>query len=727
MIAQLVEWRRQRRQAMQGLLKLNARTDLLKRVRQTWIEDVLDKSLEKRVQTALGLDRWAEATPHSLIKRQQTGRDPDMRSTAVTVSQAFDKANGRLLILGPHGSGKTTALLELLHDLLDRADNDEEWPMPVVFNLTSWAQRCRPLEEWLIDELHHRYDVPLWTAKTWVNDDRVIMPLLDSLDEVAAEHRDRCVEEINRLFGDPSVGLIVCSCAEAYESLDNPLQLGDPFVVRPLTDQQVFDYFDVAGAQLAAVRDALRADPSLSARKLVQSPLMLNIVALTYQGETVLRAPSTVSELFTAYIKRMFKRRSLTAVSRQDRAIDWLGRLAQSMRRRSQREFDPGRLQPEWLGATWQRRLVVLAPVVLSGLIGGLLIGLLVQQSIDLISAVLEVFHPPIIGPRVGPNFPRVFALVSGAVLALVAMLGGQAYSWFGKLRRPGSAFFRRVVVLGVAGGGTLIIAWAYFAQAAGLLWLLSGVVLGRAYGLFRGRGAEGARLVIDPIERTYQRAPKRGVGPLSLRVAGVVFGLVGMRVAIQALDSRGGALLVLVIAVLVSELISELAPRLALVFADKRAMPNQQIRRSAGYSVTVGLVVGLVVWINFGLFYTAYFGSMVGQVSALNFGLGVGLGIGLLVGAVFGLVFGGIAFLRHFTLRALLAFHHEAPWRYIRFLDEMADRLFLYRSGGSYIFIHPLLLDHFAEVDHEPLGQRRMLPLAPWSASSAVKTRTRR
>jgi predicted lipid-binding transport protein (Tim44 family) len=112
-------------------------------------------------------------------------------------------------------------------------------------------------------------------------------------------------------------------------------------------------------------------------------------------------------------------------------------------------------------------------------------------------------------------------------------------------------------------------------------------------------------------------------------------------------------------------------------------------------------------VWISYGLFYEVYFGPRIGQASALNFGLSVGLGIGLLAGTVFGLVFGGIACLRHLTLRVLLALRREAPWRYIRFLDEMAERLFLYKSGGSYIFIHPLLLDHFAGADYKPLTEK--------------------
>lgn len=40
------------------------------------------------------------------------------------------------------------------------------------------------------------------------------------------------------------------------------------------------------------------------------------------------------------------------------------------------------------------------------------------------------------------------------------------------------------------------------------------------------------------------------------------------------------------------------------------------------------------------------------------------------------------------------------APWRYVDFLDEAKDRLFLRRTGSGYIFVHRLLLEHFAGLD---------------------------
>lgn len=76
-----------------------------------------------------------------------------------------------------------------------------------------------------------------------------------------------------------------------------------------------------------------------------------------------------------------------------------------------------------------------------------------------------------------------------------------------------------------------------------------------------------------------------------------------------------------------------------------------------------------------------------------LVFGLGVGLGAGLNSG----LRYGGRACLQHLLLRLVLRHNGSAPWRYVAFLDYAAERIFLRKVGGGYIFIHRLLQEYFA------------------------------
>jgi hypothetical protein len=68
-------------------------------------------------------------------------------------------------------------------------------------------------------------------------------------------------------------------------------------------------------------------------------------------------------------------------------------------------------------------------------------------------------------------------------------------------------------------------------------------------------------------------------------------------------------------------------------------------------------------------------------------------------LGLIFGLIGGGLFPLRHFVLRLLLWSKRSAPMRYVRFLDYAADRLFLRKVGGGYIFVHRMLLEYFASL----------------------------
>ena len=56
--------------------------------------------------------------------------------------------------------------------------------------------------------------------------------------------------------------------------------------------------------------------------------------------------------------------------------------------------------------------------------------------------------------------------------------------------------------------------------------------------------------------------------------------------------------------------------------------------------------------------------------------------------------------FIEHNVLRFLLWRNGFAPFRYVRFLNHAAELLFLRRVGGGYIFVHRMVLEHFAELD---------------------------
>jgi predicted NACHT family NTPase len=214
------------------------RRAMLAKVKSIWIEGLLEQSLAKELRIVLDLTEQPNAVDlplNALV--QELNRSPRPLSAGTPIIQVFEQMGGALLILGAPGAGKTTLLLELARDLIARAEQDEGHPIPVVFNLSTWATKRQPLKEWLVEELNTKYDVPRKLAQTWIEAD-VVLPLLDGLDEVAANYRGACVEAINTYREEHGlVPLTVCSRVPDYEVLRTNLHLQGAIVVQPLTLQ----------------------------------------------------------------------------------------------------------------------------------------------------------------------------------------------------------------------------------------------------------------------------------------------------------------------------------------------------------------------------------------------------------------------------------------------------------------------------------------------------------
>src|SRR3954464_14425807 len=202
------------------------RRRMLKVVRETWIDGYLKHSLDNLVRIELGLEEKPDAIsrPWDAIV-QQPDRAPRPLPPDQAMGDIFDELGQALLILGAPGAGKTTLLLELTRDLLDRTEQDASYRMPVVFHLSSWAVRQRPLADWLVDELAERYHIPRKLAQAWADAEQVL-PLLDGLDEVAPEHRAACVDAINAFRQQHGlVPLALCCRAADYEALPTRVEL----------------------------------------------------------------------------------------------------------------------------------------------------------------------------------------------------------------------------------------------------------------------------------------------------------------------------------------------------------------------------------------------------------------------------------------------------------------------------------------------------------------------
>lgn len=126
----------------------------------------------------------------------------------------------------------------------------------------------------------------------------------------------------------------------------------------------------------------------------------------------------------------------------------------------------------------------------------------------------------------------------------------------------------------------------------------------------------------------------------------------------------------------------------------ETKTVPNQGIWRSALNAVWIGSSFGLIITLLGVLAFT-----LMGLNDACKW---IAAPIILLGFSGFGMVVNpaGQACLQHLTLRLVLWSQNRIPWNYARFLDSAVEMVFLQKAGGSYFFMHRMLLEHFAQME---------------------------
>ncbi len=362
---------------------------LWRSVKAFWIEGVLREAVHQAAPLPLGKEARPEAIHHPWESVLESAAGPrQVLAPEANLAEHFEQTGRALLILGEPGAGKTITLLELARDLLARVgagpEADFNHPVPVVFNLASWTERL-PLLEWLTAELAAKYHVPQRIGRPWLLQHRVL-PLLDGLDEVAAEHRAACVRAINHFAQTVGfAGLAVCCRLAEYTALPERLHLQAALVLQPLQPEQVTRYLASAPEAADHLAAAMREDPALL--KLAETPLVLSLMRTVYAEAPPAAAPATGTleerraRLFEAYVARMFKRRGGAAQSfTPAQTRRWLGWLARKMLDQGQSIFLIEQLQPAWLSRLGDR----LAYAALTRLITGGLAGLILLITVSL-------------------------------------------------------------------------------------------------------------------------------------------------------------------------------------------------------------------------------------------------------------------------------------------------------------------------------------------------------
>ncbi|MEU5852324.1 NACHT domain-containing protein [Saccharopolyspora shandongensis] len=426
------------------------------------------QSLAAKARIELDLEeRFDAVTRQQELIVQPVGAPERTIASNAPISEVFNELQQSMLLLGAPGAGKTTLLLELAHALVKRARLDPEQPIPVLVDLSGWwytterrqqakGESTKPkprakgevtdFVQWLRDELKRRYTFPHQVTDAWLEAGKLAL-LLDGLDEVASQHRDECVRELNSLPQKMIVPQIaVCSRQTEYDRLREQLNLQGAVCIQPLNRKQVAAYFQGAGRGLHGVRSTLMRDPELW--ELLDSPLMLNIMALAVQGANgeQLRTGDTTSvrrELFDAYVCEVLARR-VTPPSRYTprdtvRALWFLAMLARESWRRN------SALHARLLtSADWYKCVPLETAVAVTGVFG---------------PVALAAFTTTVVCASMVQ-----FGLLAGAVSACGAALGTALAIFFAFMSPSGARFsphlasaVRAGMVVGLAAGAGVV------------------------------------------------------------------------------------------------------------------------------------------------------------------------------------------------------------------------------------------------------------------------------
>lgn len=657
---------------------------LIDNVKYSWIDGVLKRSLHNQILLELGLEERFNAVRSPISGAEEfPDLGPNVFPEGTQAINVFEKLGvGRtLLILGEPGSGKTITLLKIAQSLIDKIDDSLGQPVPVILNLSSWGRKRQTITEWLVEEINDIFKVSRTLSKKWIKEEQLIL-CLDGLDEVATQYQDACVQSINRFVRKHSLTeVVVSSRIRDYETLSTKLTLRSALYVQPLTYRQVDQYIAQAGDQLTALSAFLNCNKDL--KSLASSPLILSIMSLAYKDSSIDEFSHTEStdlflkNLFDSYIKRMLQRRSSRVLYSSAQTKYWLVWISRQMVIASQTVFLIENLQPSGLETNLQKNRYLVRTIfvgTISGTVMGALIIMLLSLQAYMISIVagypqrIELWM--LLGLLVGALsgcflgltssvlaefIPELFSQILGKRLRDIEPTETLRWSW-----TESGKSFKKGFVIGSAIGAAFILFMLLteplsfdpgLSAISGFLLVIAivGVAFGFPSSLFGGITSKGVQKSKSPNQGIWKSIQHSFFTTL---VSGYISGVIAACLSLLIIGPDD------VITVIQTEryLAETLSPEdLAATPFDNSAYANVMMA-----TLFFSLFIGLMSW----------------------------------------LFTGGAAFVRHISLRAELTRAGYAPKDYAQFLDFATERLLLQKVGGGYIFIHRMLLEHFAKMD---------------------------
>lgn len=374
------------------------------------------KNLLEQYQGRLNSKTGRRLPVNLTAKSTDYGFDPERAKVFLTnqtiesdnIASETDKIlndNGRLLLIGDPGAGKTTILLYAALNILNKISGSSDYTkpsdkrlglkLPLILNLATWRED-RDFAEWYAQNIAHSYNLsPVFVQELLRRN--AVVPFFDGFDEVAEDYRDDCLRKMAAYFGDDkSKQLIVSSRKKEYAAAKADAPVYAEIEVLPLSQEQIKRSLSENAESQAADRALLHAfEQDKWLAEAVETPFYLNTASFLFgKGQRTLddfrdkfKADSTEgrqAELVEIFVAEQVP-------EEQDRK--YLSFLAGKMEQENFLVFELVKMQPGWCTILWWFRLA-LSLVVFFLL---LLISVFFVGIIDLLILSDPVYSPSLL------------------------------------------------------------------------------------------------------------------------------------------------------------------------------------------------------------------------------------------------------------------------------------------------------------------------------------------
>jgi DNA polymerase III delta prime subunit len=619
---------------------------------------------------------------------QIDGKDCGILDPNTMLIETFgrDDIEGKLLILGAPGSGKTTALLSLAEQLVCGALAQPKTVIPVLFELSTWRDDNQSIHDWLIEQLYdlHGGNRKRKIYEKWL-ERQILLPLLDGLDELGLERQKKCTDKLNE-FAKKYSQMVVCCRVKEFETVNMKLSnLRGAVCLQPLSDGQIEAYLH--SIHRSELWSAMQTNPNLQALLkttpegdpgLLRVPLFVKLTADVYDPNEPI---GSKKDLLEKYIERQlsFDQRERDRRKELERR-EWAYKTV---------EAEP-KLQETISSLSWIARQLQANKTV----------DLLIEQMQP---SWIETKHLQKDSEAISENSETI-SENSGAISEKPGWIS-KFISWVERVVR----FLINLVVwffLYYVGFWKWLINHLLTINHLLIFYLLIFLLLALPSDANKIKPVEVFQLLMSSTTRR-KILKAFGLGLTYGLIYGLIFGLI-FGLILELVHWLIFGLIFGVIIGLICGLICGLIYGLTVLVLEDQELkdqlrPNQGIwnsLQSVLWATTFSylLAVGTITIALFTFSVMEGISKNHNWMNQLILIFFQSLKVGVFVILIVGPFFGGIACIQHLFLRLILWRSGTIPWNFARFLNYCVERRLLLRIGGRYRFLHRELLDHFAQ-----------------------------